>query len=55
MKACVRVQTPREPKSILLACGDEVPAHEAVYDEESRTTLITFASSTEGVEVKVGF
>ena len=55
MKASVRVQTPAEPKSICVTCRGEALVHEAQYDEESRTTLITFVSSVEGVEVKVGF
>ena len=46
---------PGEPKSICATCKGEPFAYEAQYDEESRTTLITFASSVEGVEVKVGF
>jgi hypothetical protein len=55
MKASLRVQTPAKPWSICVTCGGESVAYEAQYDEESRTTLITFASSTEGVEVKVEF
>ena len=55
MKACVRLQTPRKPESICVICKGEALAYEANYDEGSCTTLITFASSVEGVEVKVEF
>ena len=55
MKAAVRLQTPGEPHAVTVTCAGASAAYDASYDSESGTTLLTFASSTEGVEVAVAF
>jgi hypothetical protein len=55
MTASLRVQTPREPKTITVLSKGEALTHTAAYHSESGTTLITFPSTTKGAEVRVTF
>ncbi|MBQ7364668.1 MAG: hypothetical protein IJW46_03640, partial [Clostridia bacterium] len=55
MQAVARIYTKRPVKAITATVGKETLPVSFTYDASTRTTLITFPSSTRGVKVKVSF
>ncbi|MBQ7727539.1 MAG: hypothetical protein IJT60_03045 [Clostridia bacterium] len=55
MTAAVRVWTKRPPKVVSASVKGEPIAVDLSYEQESGTSYFTFASSTEGVKVKIAF